>query len=357
MSELDFLLKKLKSWNLHTRTNAARKLKKFKDPRITPALCKALLDLPLQRRVKYWQLNWANLRSYSLPLTYRTLRWETNVLFYRSAIFEALIAQNDPRAVKSLKKRLREGYYRDKDKTLAAINHFEGEEVWEILCDTLVGKYGFLETQAAEYLFQRDKNRAIKPLISAFSMSHMDNPRKGDWISTAELRYHIQQKLIEILTRIGKPAFDDLINALEHPNLLLRDGVVKTLKELGDKRAVEALWKVKDTTPYAIVSVSHLDYENTVGHLIEKLENYVPHYFEYIEDVADILGAYREEKAVPVLASYLDSLKRPVDYPANLGYGYPLYLGSVASALEKIGSPLALSAVERFRAKISPLPP
>jgi hypothetical protein len=213
---------------------------------------------------------------------------------------------------------------------------YDSEIAWLILADALIGKYGFINDTAAELLYQRDKVRSVKPLISAFAYSHLGN----EWKPSVD-----EGKLIEILKRIGEPAFDDLISALNHPHIDIRNGAAKTLKKLGDKRAVEALWKVKDNTPYAIVAIAHLDYERAVGALIERLDLSNPKSsYAYLDEIIDILSEHREVRAVDGIASHLEKSKTVTVL------FYPPFFANIETTLKKIGTPQALKTVENFRA-------
>jgi hypothetical protein len=112
---------------------------------------------------------------------------------------------------------------------------------------------------------------------------------------------------------------------------------------LGDKRAVEALWKVKDNTPYAIVAIAHLDYGKARHTLIERLDPKNPeNHFEYAQEMIDILGEHREEKAVATLVSYLEQWESV--------FLYPPFFANIETTLKAIGTPQALKTIEKFRA-------
>lgn len=323
MSNVDDLLRDLKSWNLHKRINAVRKLATLSDERIVPALGKAVFNIPLIYKLRLIKKHYELLRKFKRKLRrhHHFAVWTITINIYRTEFAKAFVKLNDNRAIPILAKLLRRSNYRIEQSILEAINHFESEQAWLALCDALEMK--FIVEHAAKFLCERDKIRAIKPLISAFAMKQYQNPQPGNDVFSNSVRgtiWHIQVALIELLVDIGQPAFDELVLALESENDFIRDGVAKTLAKMGDTRAIEPLQQARETTNYAIVALGYLDYDNVVDNLLELIQ--LPIDNPYCEEAMKLFRMKREQKAVPFLSKLLLAkeylILRPV-YLLDLG--------------------------------------
>jgi len=152
--------------------------------------------------------------------------------------------------------------------------------------------------------------RAIKPLIYAF---------KDDY-------GYIREEAIKAVIKIGRPAVEHLLFALEGEDSDIRAGATIALGEIGDESATEPLihaledeeWNVRAAVIEALVKIGG---KNVIESLIRALEDEEP---EVRAKAAGILGDLRDERAVGALTCALKD-------------GHWRVRREAAEALEKLG--------------------
>ena len=113
-----------------------------------------------------------------------------------------------------------------RQKAVEALGNLKDTRAVEPLIRILEQDVSFVRWEAAEALGKIGDASAIKPLINAL-------------VET----WYIQRKAEDALVRIGSPAVEPLIRALEKEKVPVRCEVAKVLAKVGDRQAVEPLIK------------------------------------------------------------------------------------------------------------------
>lgn len=169
---------------------------------------------------------------------------------------EALEKSKDPRAVEPLIPILRDhrpGFRIAAAQALGAIG--DGRAV-EPLTITLKDSEGLVRMTAARALGEIKDPRAVEPLLGALkdrmsdvreeaakALVELPDPRavKSLIAALGDQSSDVQRQAIEALLRIGAPAFDPLLTAVQDPSEEVRRGAVQALGVFKDPRAVEPL--------------------------------------------------------------------------------------------------------------------
>jgi HEAT repeat protein len=116
------------------------------------------------------------------------------------------------------------------------------ERAVQPLIQALRDENGKVRAAAAEALGEINDSRAIEPLIQALADDDSD----------------VRSRAIDALARIGRPASDALILALENEDTLIKQGAAETLGEIKETRAIEPLISAFQSKEMRQVSVNAL---------------------------------------------------------------------------------------------------
>lgn len=182
---------------------------------------------------------------------------------------EALGKIGDERAVEPLIQALVDGTSNVSKEAAEALGNLGNPRALDPLVQALKDKY-FVREKAVEALGKIPDVRAIEGLIEV--QRYEVRPAV---MFTTEVNIKLGAR--EALKKIGKPAVEPLIRALQDEDRVIREGAAWSLGEIGDERAVTPLIqalkdKHKDVRREAALALRHIGEEATEG-LIQALKD------------------------------------------------------------------------------------
>ncbi|MCW4032078.1 MAG: HEAT repeat domain-containing protein [Candidatus Bathyarchaeota archaeon] len=163
----------------------------------------------------------------------------------------------DPRAVEPLSKGLKDTYYPVRVEVANALGKIRDPRVVEPLLGALTDQDINVKEKAWDALQKSCDARDINSLIEA-----LHNSETRDYAA-------------RILGKIGKPAVESLIRALENNEYFVRVSVIEQLGRIGDERAVDPLIELlrdQDLMTLAVEALGRIGDERAVDPLVKLYE-------------------------------------------------------------------------------------
>ncbi len=165
-------------------------------------------------------------------------------------------------------------------------------------------------TTAMEALAKIGDVRAVKPIVSALCRADSQAEIEIRWGATAAL------------VKIGKPAVESLISALNNSDAKIRAIIAKILGEIGDQRAVEPLVaRLENPSSEELIDIvealSKIGDERALGELERMMHEYRSRSGYYSEKWAIEQAIDKIKQRGQGLGSPLPDKKRNIDYPSS----------------------------------------
>ncbi len=204
------------------RRFAAMALGKFRDKRVIEPLIQALDDQDIQYEVI---VGLTNLGKLALDSLISALKNEKKIV--KQGAIRALGKIKASEAVDPLIQTLKDEDSHIRRLVLEALREIKDKKALDIIIATLNDSDGYVRHEATKVLREMPDEIAIPSLMQAL------NDKES--LVRSQAKY--------ALVKIGEPAVEPLINAINDASIMDRDEIVEALGDLKDKRAVEPLIK------------------------------------------------------------------------------------------------------------------
>lgn len=219
------------------------------------------------------------------------LRLESDDDKLKAEAISSLIVLQDPRAILPLITILRNSQGNIRVKAAFALGELRSNQAVASLIASLNDYDWMLQKEAAFALGKIKNRRAAKPLIKALDSRDYDLRRESAWAlgeikdltSISPLINHladkdIQQECALALSKIGKPAINDLIQALKDNNEDIRMWASAVLGKINDIRSFKPLFKALNDESLKVRkraehSLSRIKHTTAIEYLIANLDN------------------------------------------------------------------------------------
>jgi len=192
----------------------------------------------------------------------------------------------DPRAVEPLSKGLKDTYYSVRVEVANALGKIRDPRIVEPLLGALTDQDIHVKEKAWDALQKSCDARDINPLIEA-----LHNSETRDYAA-------------KILGKIGKPAVEPLIRALENDEYFVRVSAIEQLGIIGDKNAVDPLIKLlrdQDLMTLAAEALGRIGDKRAVDPLVKLYEEgHSP------KEIVEALESIGDERAMELFIRILE---------------------------------------------------
>ena len=160
----------------------------------------------------------------------------------REASGRALLSIDGALGFDSLRALLKDSDSNRRVGAVEALARTGDERAVQPLIQALRDENGKVRAAAAEALGEINDSRAIEPLIQALADDDSD----------------VRSRATDALAKMGRPASDKLILALENENILIKQGAAEALGEIKETRAIEPLISAFQIKEMRLVGVNAL---------------------------------------------------------------------------------------------------
>jgi HEAT repeat protein len=211
----------------------------------------------------------------------------------------------DPRAVEPLSKGLKDTFYPVRVEVVNALGKIRDPRIVEPLLGALTDQDIHVKEKAWNALQKSCGVRDINPLIEA-----LHNSKTRDYAA-------------KILGKIGNPAVEPLIRALENDEYFVRVSAIEQLGRIGDKRAVDPLVKLlqdQDLIPFAAEALGRIGDKRAVDPLVKLYEEgYSP------KEIVGALENIGDERAIDLFIKILEDTGAEKEMRENAARALSVY--------------------------------